>query len=148
MNRRQLLAAAGAIAFLVPFSAAAENSTSVDGFTVHHNAFSADTLTPAVAEAYGFQRSKYRGLLNVSVIKEEPGTTGTPIPAQVEARILALTGQSSPLAMREIKDADAVYYIGEFPVYDEQEIDFLIEVRPQGSDTTIKIRMDQQFFTD
>jgi hypothetical protein len=148
MNRRELLVAAGAIAFLAPFWAAAENSTSVDGFTVHHNAFGADTLTPAIAEAYGFQRSKYRGLLNVSVIKEEPGTTGTSIPAQVEAKILALTGQTSPLVMREIKDTDAVYYIGEFPVYDEQEVEFLIEVTPQASGKTIKIRMDQQFFTD
>jgi hypothetical protein len=120
----------------------------VEGYTVHHNAFTADTLTPEVANTYEFQRSKYRGLLNVSVIKEEPGTIGTSVPAHVDARILTLTGQSSPLAMREIKETDAIYYIGEFPVHNEQKIQFAIEVVPQGSDKTIKVRMEQQFFTD
>jgi hypothetical protein len=148
MTRGKLLGALCALVLLAPAWVAAENSTSVAGFTVHHNAFSADTLTPEVAKAYGFQRSKYRGLLNVSVIKEKPGTTGNSVPAQVDARILTLTGQSSPLAMREIKETDAIYYIGEYPVQNEQTIDFEIEVIPQGSDIPIKIRMDQQFFTD
>jgi hypothetical protein len=148
MTRRNFCGLICAAAMLAPTWVAAENSTSVGGFTVHHNAFTADTLTPEVAKAYGFQRSKYRGLLNVSVIKEEPGTTGKPVPAQVEAKIMALTGQSSALAMREIKDGDAVYYIGEFPVHNEQKIDFAIEVTPQGLDETIMMRMDQQFFTD
>lgn len=149
MKRRNFLALLFASALLAPSWAAAENSTSVDGYTVHHNAFTADTLTPEVAKAYGFQRSKYRGLLNVSVIKDEPGTTGKSIPAQVEAKIVNLTGQTSALAMREIKEgADAVYYIGEFPVHNEQKIDFMIEVTPQGSEDPIMMRMDQQFFTD
>jgi hypothetical protein len=138
-----------AMSLLLPLAAGAENSTSIEGYTIHHNAFTADTLTPDVANAYGFQRSKYRGLLNVSVIKEEEGTTGTPVPAHVEAKIVTLTGQSSPLAMREIKEGnEAVYYIGEFPVHDEQTINFVIEVTPQASDKTVMMRMDQQFFTD
>ena len=148
MNRRNFCALICAAAMLAPTAVLAENSTSVDGYTVHHNAFTADTLPPEVAKAYGLKRSKYRGLLNVSVIKEAPGTTGTPVPAQVEAKIIALTGQTSALAMREIKDGDAVYYIGEFPVQDEQKVDFTIEVIPQGRDKAITMRMDQQFFTD
>jgi hypothetical protein len=138
-----------ALSLLLPLAAGAENSTSVEGYTVHHNAFTSDTLTPDVASAYGIQRSKYRGLLNVSVIKEAKGTTGTPVPAQVEAKIVTLTGQTSPLAMREIKEGnEAVYYIGEFPVHDEQTLDFVIEVIPQGAKKAIMMRMDQQFFTD
>jgi hypothetical protein len=132
-----------------PLGVAAENSTSMGGYTVHHNAFPSSTLTPEVAKAYGFQRSKYRGLLNVTVIKEAPGTIGTPVEAEVDAKIVNLTGQTSPLPMREISEGDeAIYYIGEFPVQNEQTIDFEIEVAPRGLGDEFKIRMDQQFFTD
>ena len=137
-----------AAALAIPSWASAENSTTADGFTIHHNAFSADTLTPEIAKAYGLQRSKYRGLLNVSVIKEVPDTTGTPVPAQLQAEILLLTGQKSPLVMREIREGNAIYYIGEFPVQNGQTIDFAIEVKPQGSDKSVRIRMDQDFFTE
>lgn len=149
MKRPPLIGLVLATLLSAPLCVTAENSTSVDGYTIHHNAFTSDTLTPEIAKAYGIQRSKYRGLLNVSVVKDEAGTTGTSIPAQVDAKIMTLTGQSSRLPMREIKEGDdAVYYIGEFPVHDEQKIDFVIDVSPQGTQKTYTMRMDQQFFTD
>ena len=149
MKRRHFFALLAAATLTAPLPAAGENSTSMGGYTVHHNAFTSDTLTPEVAKAYGFQRSKYRGLLNVSVIKDEAGTTGTSVPARVEAKILTLTGQSSDLPMREIKEQDeAVYYIGEYPVHDEQTINFVIEVTPEGGSDTYRMRMDHQFFTE
>jgi hypothetical protein len=82
------------------------------------------------------------------VIKEVPDTIGTPVPAQLQAEILLLTGQKSPLVMREIREGNAIYYIGEFPVQNGQTIDFAIEVKPQGSDKAVRIRMDQDFFTE
>ena len=148
MKHTSFLGLLCAAALAIPSWASAENSTTADGFTIHHNAFSADTLTPEIAKAYGLQRSKYRGLLNVSVIKDVPDTTGTPVPAQLQAEILLLTGQKSPLVMREIREGNAIYYIGEFPVQNAQTIDFAIEVNPQGSDKAVRIRMDQEFFTE
>jgi hypothetical protein len=38
--------------------------------------------------------------------------------------------------------------MGEFPVHDGQTINFAIDVKPQGSDEVIGVRMDQQFFTE
>ena len=135
-------------ALLLPVSSFAENSTRVDGFTIHHNAISADTLTPQIATTYGFQRSKYRGLLNVSVIQEVAGTIGTPVPALVSADIVTETGQKAPIVMREIREGHAIYYIGEFLVQNAQTLDFAIEVTPQGSDKPVRIRMEQEFFTE
>lgn len=131
-----------------PFSVGAGNSTTVGGFTVHCNALTTSTLTPEVAKAYGIQRSKYRGILNVSVIKEKEGTMGTPVPGRVQVKTLALAGQSSPLAMREIKEQGAVYYIGEFPIQNQEKVDFAIEVTPEGTSETFIVNMEQQFFTD
>lgn len=149
MNRRQLLVLLLSSALLAPLSALAENSTSAGGFTIHHNAFTTSTLTPEVAKAYGIQRSKFRGMLNVSVIKEKEGTTGESVPARVDVDTLVLTGQQSTrLPMREIKEQSAVYYVGEFPVQNEEKVNFVIEVTPEGSAETVKINMEQQFFTD
>jgi hypothetical protein len=149
MNRRQLLVLLLTSALLTPLSALAENSTSAGGFTIHHNAFTTSTLTPEVAKAYGIRRSKFRGMLNVSVVKEKEGTTGTSVQAAVDVNMLVLTGQQSArLPMREIKEQDAVYYVGEFPVQNEEKVSFVIEVTPEGSSEMVKINMEQQFFTD
>ena len=149
MNRRQLLVLLLTSALLAPLSVLAENSTSAGGFTIHHNAFTTSTLTPEVAKAYGIQRSKFRGMLNVSVIKEKEGTTGASVPARVDVNTLVLTGQQSArLPMREIKEQNAVYYVGEFPVQNEEKINFVIDVTPEGSSETVKVSMEQQFFTD
>ena len=42
----------------------AETSTTVEGYTIHHNAPTTDMLEPQIATAYGIQRSKNRGMLN------------------------------------------------------------------------------------
>lgn len=148
MRRQHLIAFTAALACAASLPALAENSTKADGYTIHHNAFSADTLNPEVAKAYGLQRSKYRGLLNVTVIKDEPGTTGIPQPAAVDVDIVTLSGQKSRIPMRQLGDQKAIYYIGEFPVYDQQTINFEIRVKPQGAESTHTMKMSQQFFTD
>ncbi len=143
-----LAAALTAAALLSSLPVMAEHSTQAGQYTIHHNAFTADTLNPDVARAYGFQRSKYRGLLNVSVIKEQTGTTGTSTPAAVDVDIVNLTGQKSRIPMREIKDKDAVYYMGEFPVYNRQTINFEIQVKPQGEAESHSVKMSQEFYTE
>lgn len=148
MKRRQFCALLLATALLTPLSALAENSTSAVGFTIHHNAFPTSTLTPEVANAYGIQRSKVRGMLNVSVIKEKEGTIGASVPARVDVKTLILTGQTSHLPMREIKEQDAVYYVGEFPVQNGEKINFVIEATPEGTTKAFVINMEQQFFAD
>ena len=56
------------VVLAVPLSAIAD-TTEVNGYTIHHNAFTTDTLNPEVAKTYGLQRSKYRGMLVVTVLK-------------------------------------------------------------------------------
>lgn len=146
--RNAILALVLPAALAVGSPAVAENSTSVGGFTVHHNAFSTSTLTPEVAKSYGIQRSKYRGMLNISIIREQAGTTGRSVTGNVDTQIVTLTGQRSDIPMREVKEQDATYYLGEFPVRDQQTLNFVVTVTPAGSDEAIVVKMDQQFFTD
>lgn len=147
MNPRYLsFALAGALALLGP-TAVADTSTKVDGYTIHHIALTTDMLDPQVARTYGLQRSKNRGFLNVSLVKEVAGTLGQSTPAEVTARAKNLTGQVWDLPMREVKEGKAYYYITDFLVAHNQTLSFDITVKPAGATKPFQVRMSQEFFT-
>jgi hypothetical protein len=141
-------AALAAAVLILGVPAAAGPSTRVGEYTIHHNAIAADTLTPAVASAYGILRGKYRGVLNVSVIKEQPGAVGIPVSALVDVDIVAADQHRTTVPMREIEALGAVSYVGEFPIQDGQEIAFEIRVRPPGATAATTVHMSQEFFAD
>ncbi len=126
----------------------AENSTPIPGYTIHHNAIPSASLDPAIARQYNIQRSKYRGMLNVSVIKSVPGTTGKPAPAVVLAKATNLRGQLISIPMRQVLEGDAIYYIGEFRIADQETLNFALQVKPQGETRFYDAKLSQQFFID
>ena len=145
---KRFLRIAAALA-LVGTSALAvgENATHVPGYTIHHNAFTTDTLTPQVAKAYNIQRSKSRGMVNVSVLKDVPHSPGQPVKAKIHASATNLSGQSRDIELREVVDGDAVYYIGDFRIANEETLKFQLEVTPEGGNTAFTATLSQQFFS-
>lgn len=125
----------------------AENSTRVSGFTIHHNAVTTDFLTPDVAKAYNIRRSENRAMLNISVVKDVAGTTGKPVTAKVTAKSTNLLTQTQDIPLREVKEGEAVYYIGEFPVANRANLTFDIEVIPEGQSQSHKVKFSQEFYT-
>jgi hypothetical protein len=132
----------------LPLAGMAENSTDIPGYIIHHNAFTTDTLSPEVARHYGLTRSKNRGMLNVSVIKGVPGTTGHSVSAEIAARATNLAGQSREIDLREIRDGEAIYYIGDFRVTHEETLNFTLEVTPEGANHSYTAHLSQQFFIE
>lgn len=136
------------LGLLLSFIAQAENSTKTPGYTIHHNAIPTAILTPEIASSYGITRSKYRGLLNISVIKDVPGTTGKAVPATVEAYTFNLIGQIYNIKLRRVEEGEAIYYIGDFPIVDAETLKIRLEVRPEGAARSVKTEISQQFFVD
>ncbi len=135
--------------WLLPMAVfAEENSTKVDGYTIHHNALTTDFLSPTVAKAYNIRRSKNRGMLNVSVIQDVPGSTGKSVTARITATAKNLIGQSRQVPLREVREEDAIYYIGDFLVGHREQLNFELEVQPSGSDEKYVARMSREFFTN
>ena len=132
---------------MLPLSAIAENSTRTGGYTIHHNAITTDSLPVQVATAYGIQRSTTRALLNISVVREQPGTIGAPVRAQIRAVAKTLFGQIRPIDMREIVEDKAIYYIADFPVAHREILRFEFEVLPAGGRYPLRASMRQEFFT-
>jgi len=132
----------------LPLASMAENSTDIPGYIIHHNAFTTDTLSPEVARHYQLTRSKNRGMLNVSVIKGVPGTTGQSVRAEITARATNLAGQSREIELREITDGDAIYYIGDFRITHQETLNFTLEVTPEGASEPYTAHLSQQFFIE
>jgi hypothetical protein len=133
---------------LTTTTAWAENSTTVPGFTIHHNAIPSASLEPSIAKQYGIQRSKYRGMLNVSVIKSVEGTEGKSSEAVVMAKANNIRGQLISIPMRKIVEGDAIYYIGEFRIADRETLNFEIKVQPKGETRFYNAKLSQEFFID
>ena len=135
------------ISLLFALPASAENSQDFGEYVVHFNALTTDNLPPTVTREYGITRSKNRALLNVAVLKKVLGTTGQPVSASISVSASNLTGQRRDIELREIREGSAIYYIGEFGVTHEDNLDFTLIVQPEGLERPLQVQFQQRFFT-
>lgn len=136
-----------ALLLFAPALTLAQQGKSFGDYTVYYNALGTDQLTPAVAQAYGIQRSRSRALLNVSVRKSGDGSLGEPVKARIEATVVNLNAQLRRIDLREVAEQGAIYYIGDFPVADEETLRFSVSVQPETAGERYDFDFEQQFFT-
>ena len=117
-------------------------------YVLYFNALTTDQLTTEIAQRHGIVRSSNRAMLNVSIVKKQQGAVGTPVRGAVEVSAANLTGQLKPVALREITEAEAIYYIGESSVADGETLVYSIDATPFGDDTPMSVRYMKQFFAD
>lgn len=126
----------------------AENATRTGNYTIHHNALTSDVLAPQVAQAYGIQRSTSRGMINIAVMRDKAGAMGEPVTARIELNARNLIGQKrQDISLREVREANAIYYIADFPVAHREHLVFDMEVIPEGETSPLRARFDQEFYT-
>jgi hypothetical protein len=121
------------------------SSADIGDHVVHFSAQLTDQLPPEVARTYNFVRSKNRAMLIVSVL--DSATTETVV-ADVTVKTVNLTGQLKNVTMREIREQEAIYYIGETPVANRETLIFDISITPDGSLIPSDVRFKRQFYTD
>lgn len=123
-----------------------------DGYMIYYNAIITDSLTPAVAETYGVDRSRNRILLTVSIRKGSEGSLmqTTAAKAKVTAQAVNLNSRLETLSMRRVEegnaDSKAIYYVDDFAFTDKEMWKFTIKVTPDNQDKEYEIKFDQQFF--
>jgi hypothetical protein len=123
--------------------ALAERFEQLGDYQVHYNALSTGALDPEIARSYDILRSRNRGLLTVSVLK-----AGKAIPARIQAEAVNLNSQLNRIAMREVQEGEAVYYIGTFPVAHREKLRFRLDIRPRGEDRKHELVFQQRFYTE
>lgn len=117
-------------------------------YQVHYNAFPSDTLTPQIATAYGIVRSRNEAILNIAVTRKQQDKPGKPVPAFVNITAANLNGQVKSVRMKQIREDDAVYYLGLLSVNDGETLVFDIDVTPEGETQTHHVHFQQTFVAD
>ena len=113
---------------------------------VHYSAFNSTFLTPQVARGYKLKRNGYSALLNISVLDNyQPGKPA--ITAKISGSAKNLLGQTRQLTFREVKEANAIYYLAEFPISDEENLTFTIDVNA-GNKGTGTLKFTQKFYVE
>jgi len=125
----------------------ADNSKDFGDYVVHYNSLATDLLTPEVAREYHITRSQNNGMVNITVLKKVLGSPGQPVHARVEVTATNLNGQMKSVHMREVREGNAIYYIGQFGVSNEETIKFDVRVQPQGSMNSLQVQFSQDFYT-
>jgi len=117
-------------------------------YVLHFNAISTDQLQPEIAQTYNIVRSKNRAMLNVSIIKKVKGTIGQSVTGDIKVTVNNLTGQVKNLALKEVRENDAIYYIGDAQVANGETLIFNLKVKPEDKTTGFSVRFSRQFFSD
>lgn len=134
-------------ASLISTNLLAENSKSFGNYVVHYNAFRSDTLTPEIAKAYSLTRRNNRMVVNITVQKKD-GDVSKPVKAKVTGFASNLTGQTKELEFKEVYDGEAIYYLAQSQVSNQETLNFDITATPEGETIIAKVNFKQQFFTD
>lgn len=130
----------------VPQAQPAEASfVDIGDHVVHFSAQLTDELPLEVARAYNIERNPNRAMLNVAVLQEG---TNKAVTATVTVKTVNLTGQLKNVVMRQINEQEAIYYIGETPVANQEVLIFDISILPDGVETASDVRFQRQFYTN
>jgi hypothetical protein len=133
--------------FSIAFSTAsnAENMKKMNDINVHYIALSSTFLTPEIAKAYGIERSRYKGLVNISVLDNtQEGKPSKTVIINGKAR--NDVGQIKSLDFTEVVEGDAVYYLAQVSYTNEETIYFDINITDKGQQHNLKF--SQKFYVD
>jgi len=123
----------------------ADNMKKLGSMNVHYMAIGATFLTPEIAKAYGIERSRYNGLINISVLdntqKNHPAKT-----VSISGTARNDLGQIKSLEFQEVKEGDAIYYLTQVRYSDEETYYFDLEIT-DGSQTQ-QLKFKQKFYVD
>lgn len=137
--------------FVITFSllaiadANAENMKKLGSMNVHYMAIGSTFFTPEIAKAYGITRSRYNGLINISVLDNtKAGNPAKTISINGQAK--NNLGQFKNLAFEEVQEGDAIYYLAQVSYNDEETLHFTLEINDGKEQQTLKF--SQKFYVD
>jgi len=145
---RHLSLALTALAALVvlPLNAAAQQP--FGDYVIHHGTMLTANLDPKVARDYDIQRSDHRGLVTVAVRKSTEGGGSKAVRADVRAVAVNLSAQRRELAMKEVDEGEAIYYLADFRIDPPETVRIELHVQPKGSKEVHVFEVSREFHAE
>jgi hypothetical protein len=137
-----------AIIAATPSEPATSSSRDFGNYVLYFNAIRTDVLTPEIAKKNNIARSANRALVNISISKKAEGTPGVPVAGSVVVQAVNLNGQFKDLTVREVREGDAIYYIGDVAVANDETLVFTVDATPSNETSPLSVRFQRQFFAE
>lgn len=128
-----------------PMEPATAASHDFGDYVLHFNAIRTDALTPEVARSNNIPRSANRALVNISILKKTDGADGVPVPGKVAVQAVNLNGQFKDLTVREVREGDAIYYLGDVAVANDETLVITVSATPENETRPLSVRFQREF---
>ena len=122
----------------------AEQKEVKGNWDIHYIAFPATFLEPEVAKNYGLIRSKYKGVVNISILANDNKMKAQN--AFVSGTAKNLLGQSQKMSFKKVQEGDAIYFLAQMDYHNEEIFNFKVEV--QQGDRVESIKFSKKFYVD
>ena len=133
------------LSLVVISNASAENMKKLGTMNVHYMAIGSTFFTPEIAKVYGITRSRYNGLVNISVLDNT--IKGTPAKSvSISGKAKNNLGQFKTLEFNEVKEGDAIYYLAQVSYNNEETIHFDLTITDGKEEQQLKF--SQKFYVD
>lgn len=133
------------INFFVTTYVNAENMKKLGSMDVHYMAIGSTFFTPEIAKVYGITRSRYNGLINISVLDNtKPGNPAKTV--SISGKAKNNLGQFKTIEFSEVTEGDAIYYLAQIKYSNEETIHFTLSINDGKEQQTLKF--SQKFYVD
>ena len=125
--------------------AGAENMKKLGSMNVHYMAIGSTFFSPEIAKAYGITRSRYNGLIHISVLDNTK--SGNPAKTvSINGQAKNNLGQFKDLDFKEVKEGNAIYYLAQVSYNDEETLHFTLDIN-DGTEQQ-RLKFSQKFYVD
>ncbi|MBL4900472.1 MAG: DUF4426 domain-containing protein [Colwellia sp.] len=133
------------VSFFAMTYANADNMKKLGSMNVHYMAIGSTFFTPEIAKVYGITRSRYNGLINISVLDNTKA--GNPAKTvSISGQAKNNLGQFKTLVFTEVKEGDAIYYLAQVKYGNEETLHFTLAINDGKEQQTLKF--SQKFYVD
>lgn len=129
--------------FTANTTAHAEQMQELGTWKVHYSAFPSTFLSPEIAKQYKVQRSKYSGLINISILD---ASNLKALDVQLSGTAKNLLGVKKDLQFKRIKDGKAIYYLSELTYRTEDNYQFNIKIS-KGAQSQV-LKFEHKFYVE
>lgn len=132
---------------LLSASASAQQLVRDGNTVVHYAAMSTQDLSPEMARQYGIRQGSKRAMILLNLQRETAGKAA-PLKGTATGTARNLMGDVQTLTLRPAAADSTQDLIAEFDISHLEFLTFDIDVKPEGSTRPLKIKFQQQFFSD
>jgi hypothetical protein len=137
------LSLAFAVVLIFCSQAYAEQKQVLGSWDVHYIALNSTFLSPEVAKQYSIVRSKFNGLINISVLNSKDKAAQSVV---LTGEAKNLIGVSKKLTFKQVKEGKAIYYLAVLPFSDQEQYRISININDGLEQKTLKFQ--HKFYAD